>query len=250
MEGTKDVKEKKIKEDEYLVPFISLKQQRRRKIFGIIKFFLPIVLILTVFNVVLLIGIIPSSSMNPIIGKSDLIIVNRLAYAKSSPQRGDIIVFKKGKTISVKRVIGIGGDTIELKDGYVYLNGTILDEDYTMDGSFTLPLADGNSQSLFAVPEGSLFVLGDNRENSSDSRYWGDPYVKINAIYGKVISILSFKHGIKLVKDKTLTAKALDIDALETSPDETGVYKETTAPEIETTAGEGVVIQTLPANIE
>ncbi len=125
---------------------------------------------------------IPSSSMYPTIMKGDRLFGNRLAYANSTPQRGDIVIFyypdnKEEKY--VKRVIGLPGETIEIHDKAVYVNGERLDETAYLDietyGNF----------GPYIVPQDSYFVLGDNRADSWDSRYWTNKYVHEDDIIAK-----------------------------------------------------------------
>ena len=114
---------------------------------------------------------IPSESMEPTIDPGDRILVNRLAYRFGEIQRGDIIVFKAPDTPEVdfvKRVIAIGGDTVEVKKGQVILNGVPQKEGYTSS-------VDSSSFPSQTVPENTLFMMGDNRSNSEDSRYWRSP---------------------------------------------------------------------------
>jgi signal peptidase I len=118
---------------------------------------------------------IPSRSMTPTLNVSDRIIVNKLAYRFSEPARHDIVVFRAPKEASgaleddkdfVKRVIGIPGDTVEVHGGSTYINGR-LDELACITNSVNYDLAP------VTVPEGKLFVLGDNRNHSNDSHCWG-----------------------------------------------------------------------------
>lgn len=128
-------------------------------------------------------GPIGSGSMEPTLMTGDLCMYNCLAYINSKPQRGDIISFYDDaqKTEVTKRVIGIGGDTVDFADGYVFVNGAQLNETYLPEDTET------NCLKSFTVPKDSVFVLGDNRENSYDSRYWDNPYVKVSAIDGKIM---------------------------------------------------------------
>ncbi|MDU0938678.1 MAG: signal peptidase I [Clostridiales bacterium] len=128
---------------------------------------------------------VPSGSMKDTINEGDRIVGLRLAYAFSSPKRGDIIIFKypdNESTKYVKRVIGLPGDTVSFKDGDVYINGEKLNEPYlkTQHSTYT-------SVESYTVPEGSYFMLGDNRENSKDSRFWNNTYVKKQKILAKVM---------------------------------------------------------------
>ncbi len=143
-----------------------------------------------------------SGSMISTLNVDDRVIGNRLAYTFSEPQRGDIIFFayplEKERTY-VKRIIGCPGDTVEIADGAVYINGSKepLAEPYTngqktrVDGEF-IEAANGK----IIVPEDCYFCLGDNRGISVDSREWG--YVARDEIYAK--AWLRYKPSIDLVK--------------------------------------------------
>ena len=119
----------------------------------------------------------------------DFILVNKLAYKFSKPQHDDIVVFEfplNPKVDYIKRVIGVPGDVIEIKDKVVYRNGEKLEPTYTrfVEG-YHLGISDNVDK--FTVPEGYYFMMGDNRDNSLDSRFWG--YVKEDAIIGKAFII-------------------------------------------------------------
>lgn len=119
-------------------------------------------------------------SMAPTLSDSDVIILNRLDIRKRKVDRYDIVSIKGvefEKTI-IKRVIGVAGDTVEIKEGKVYVNGDILEEEYLNDGTETYPYG----ESYWEVPEGSIYVLGDNRNNSLDSRSFGT--VKLTQVDG------------------------------------------------------------------
>jgi signal peptidase I len=135
---------------------------------------------------------IPSGSMLPTLQINDRLIVDKISYRFSNPSRGDIVVFnptaqlerEKYKDAFIKRVIGLPGDRIEVKSGKVYINGKVLNENYLDEAphynwSSTALTPDGK------VPEGHYLVLGDNRNNSYDSHYWG--FVPKDKIVGRAV---------------------------------------------------------------
>lgn len=133
---------------------------------------------------------IPSPSMENTIMTGDRVIGSRLTYKFSNPKRGDIAIFifpdddARGiKTYYVKRVIGLPGDTIDIVDGKIYLNGshTPLDEPYIKE-----PM-DPEPPQHYEVPADSYFMMGDNRNDSNDSRRWEHKYVKKEKMVAKVL---------------------------------------------------------------
>lgn len=124
---------------------------------------------------------VPTGSMEETILSGSRIIINRLAYVSEEPQRGDIVSFyypDDGKTVYLKRIIGLPGETVEGIDGSVYINGRIIEEDYVKEELL-------NDFGPFEVPENAYFLMGDNRNNSWDSRYWNNHYVDADEIIGK-----------------------------------------------------------------
>jgi signal peptidase I len=132
---------------------------------------------------------IPSGSMLPTLQINDRLIVDKLSYRFANPVRGDIVVFdppaKLGfKDAFIKRVIGLPGDRVEVKNGKVYVNDKVLSEKYTEESasyswSSTSLTPDG------IIPEGHYLVLGDNRNNSYDGHYWG--FIPKDRIVGKAV---------------------------------------------------------------
>lgn len=119
-------------------------------------------------------------SMEPTLVPGEFLMVNKLAYKFGQPKYGDIVVFHYDPTEDfIKRVIGLPGDLVEVKEGVVYVNNRAFTEPYIAEP----PDYSGN----WTVPAESLFVLGDNRRNSSDSHVWG--FVAMKEVIGKAIVI-------------------------------------------------------------
>lgn len=167
---------------------------------------IAILLALVIRTVVVQAFTIPSGSMLDTLLVGDYILVNKFIYGAEipyaslhlpgirRPNRGDIIVFKypqDEKRDFIKRVVAIPGDTVQVRDNRVLLNGQMLDEPYVRPGS--VPATSSNHCSgpyacePLVVPPDSYFVMGDNRDNSQDSRYWG--FVTRDKIRGKAFII-------------------------------------------------------------
>ena len=129
---------------------------------------------------------IPSGSMLPTLQINDRLIIDKISYDFSNPKRGDIIVFNPTKTLEqenyhdafIKRVIGLPGDKVEVKAGKVYVNNTALTENY-------LEAPPDYQWGPVIVPANSYLVLGDNRNDSYDSHYWG--FVPRQKVIGKAM---------------------------------------------------------------
>jgi signal peptidase I len=143
---------------------------------------------------------IPSASMEPTLSKGDRVLVNKISYDLHDVNRGDVIVFEldeedvgpDGIKDLIKRVVGLPGDVIESRDGVVYVNDRALDEPYLEDGMTTGDPQDSRNPAIErqTVPEDHVFVLGDNRSNSADSRY---PYrgpIPIDSIVGRAFVLV------------------------------------------------------------
>jgi len=142
---------------------------------------------------------IPSSSMEPTLLVGDHLLVNKFIYGiripytdikflqYNKPKRGDIVVFifpKDRRKDFIKRVIGTEGEKVEIIHNKIYINGKVIDDPW---GHFTMPRSSIEDYGPVKVPEGSLFVMGDNRENSQDSRFWG--FVNLNEVKGKAFIV-------------------------------------------------------------
>ena len=145
---------------------------------------------------------IPSGSMEPTLLIGDHILVNKFIYGVkipfirstvipiSRPERGDVVVFiypvDKSKDF-IKRVIGLPGDKIEIRDKKIYVNGSLYEDKHGFYADRRAVRANPDHPDQFTVPKGHIFVMGDNRDHSYDSRFWG--YVPIETIKGKAFII-------------------------------------------------------------
>ena len=137
---------------------------------------------------------IPTGSMLPTLQINDRLMVDKVSYRFSNPTRGDLVVFQPPAKLNfkenfIKRVIGLPGDRVEVKNGKVYVNGRVLTEKYIAEPPTYTWTKTESSDPQFApnqvVPEGQYLVLGDNRNNSGDSHYWG--FIGKDRIVGKAI---------------------------------------------------------------
>lgn len=165
-------------------------EKKNHKIINFLKEYVPIVvgalvLALLINNFVIVNATIPTGSMENTIQIKDKIIGFRQAYLFSEPERNDIVIFKypdNEKELFIKRVIGLPGETVEIIDGKVYIDGA---EKPLPDLYIKEPMV-GNF-GPYKVPKGCYFMMGDNRNESLDSRYWNNTYVKKEKIIGKAI---------------------------------------------------------------
>lgn len=119
-------------------------------------------------------------SMQPTLQPGEFLVVNKMAYRFSDHQRGDVVVFHhSAQEDYIKRIIGVPGDKVEVIDGLVKVNGVALEEPYIS--------ASPGYTGTWQVPEGMLFVLGDNRNQSSDSHKWG--FVSTESVVGKALVV-------------------------------------------------------------
>ncbi len=115
------------------------------------------------------------NSMHPTYKNGEFLMANKITYRVSQPKRGDVIIFKFSDTQDfIKRIIGVPGDELMIKDGMIYINGDLLDESAYLESTV---ITNGGSYlhegQTITVPDGQYFVCGDNRTNSSDSREFG-----------------------------------------------------------------------------
>ena len=144
---------------------------------------LAVLIVILLSKTVWLCATIPTESMDPTLPAPCFVFSSRAAYWNQAPQRGDIVLFYRGngeKTIYAKRVIGLPGDVIDIVHGQTYINDELLDEPYLAE------TPDTTVELRFIVPEGSYFVMGDNRNHSYDSRHWEEHFVPEDNILSRV----------------------------------------------------------------
>lgn len=177
--------------------WFGMKKSVKKEILGYLKIIAAGVIIAVLLNRFVIINAdITSGSMSTTLEKGDKLIGLRLAYIFSEPKRGDIIIFEypdDGEKLLIKRVIGLPGDMVIIKEGLVYINGSEepLDE----------PYAHGTNKQDFGpylIPADCYFVLGDNRDNSKDSRYWKNTYVTKKQIVAK--ALFRYNNGFKIIE--------------------------------------------------
>lgn len=139
--------------------------------------------------------IVEGASMNPTLQTQERVVVSKFPYWFEEPQKNDVIVFEFQRDPSrnfIKRVIATGGDTIEITGGTVYVNDQPLKEDYIKETTRT-------EYPKTVVPEGTVFAMGDNRNNSLDSRFEDVGFIKLDAIKGKANVVMWPLAAMKLL---------------------------------------------------
>ncbi len=150
-------------------------EARKKLIREIVIWVVEILAVILLSYVIVAFGMVKTSmvgeSMSPTLADSESIIVNKLSYRFKSPKRFDVIVFKQNGNehsyYNIKRVVGLPGETIQIKDGAIYINGELLEEEYNVE----LMNNGGLAKEPITLDAGEYFVLGDNRNGSEDSRY-------------------------------------------------------------------------------
>lgn len=192
------------------------KNKRRYILATLTCIFLILIPTIYIFPVKYVVG----KCMEPQIKEHTLSISNRLSYKLHDPKRGDVIAINRNGEQYLKRIIGMPGDTIEFKDGYLFIRNRLINETYISGKSY--------SNKTFKVPDESYFVLGDNREIANDSRHWDNAYVKKTDIIGK--ALINFSLDLKI--NQTIAGVDIKLEgetAEEKSSDqsETGTEKDT-----------------------
>lgn len=161
----------------------NLKKQIKEIFEWVLILALAVVAAMLINRYVIIKAEVPTGSMENTIEVDDCILGFKLAYVFNGPERGDVVIFPypdNQEVIYVKRVIGLPGETVEIKNGAVYIDGMPIAESYLkeeMKGEY----------GPYVVPEGCYFMLGDNRNSSADSRKWANTFLKEEDIMAKVL---------------------------------------------------------------
>ena len=155
---------------------------------------MTLAVVVLIFRVLLQLAYVPSGSMETTIPTKSLLVGWRLPYLVSDPvpQRGSIVTFwdEEMGHVLVKRVVGLPGETVSFEGGFVYINGEKLDEDYLPVSGITQ-----SEKDTFQVPTDCIFVMGDNRTGSHDSRYLREPYIPVSQVQGRMLLAISIGSG-------------------------------------------------------
>lgn len=178
---------KVISDDNDEKPELNSDKKQKTVLYEILLFIRDLALILIIFGLFTTFiadrTSVIGDSMEPHIHNGDFIVLNKLTYRFSEPKRFDIVVFPYNNSGSnyIKRIIGLPGEIIEIKDGKVYINNEVLKDNYAMEDI----VFNGNQTYPLIIPEGEYFLMGDNRNDSSDSRYKDVGTIPRKKIIGK-----------------------------------------------------------------
>lgn len=151
----------------------------------VISILIAIVLAFFIRYFIVELYMVEGPSMRPTLQNGERLVVNKFIYRFKDPERGQVLVFRYARDPSrdfIKRVIAVAGDTIEIKDGRIFLNGQLLNEPYILERT-------RGSYPAATVPEGHIYVMGDNRNNSEDSRFKDVGFVPLELIKGKAVAV-------------------------------------------------------------
>jgi len=169
-----------------------MKKHTKKKDKGIVREYIESIIIAVILALIVREFIvqafkIPTGSMKPTLNEDNRIFVNKYIYRFKDPERGDIVVFKYPEDIKkdfIKRLIAVGGETVEIKDGNILINGKVIEEPKSISSIFYYNRGEyGGMGQKITVPKDSFYMLGDNSGSSRDSRYWG--FVPRKYIIGK-----------------------------------------------------------------
>ncbi|WP_196594298.1 signal peptidase I [Pectinatus sottacetonis] len=151
----------------------------------IISIVIAVVLALFIRHFIVELYLVDGPSMEPTLENHERLVVNKFVYRFREPKKGEVLIFQYPKDPSrdfIKRVIALPGDTIEIKNGHVFVNGKLQNEPYILSQT-------KGDYPLTTIPAGHIFVMGDNRNNSEDSRFPDVGFVPFNLIRGKAVLV-------------------------------------------------------------
>ena len=151
----------------------------------IVSIVVAVVLAFLIREFIVELYIVDGPSMQPTLQSQERLVVNKFIYGLRDPERGEILVFeypRDRKRDFIKRVIGVPGDTVEIKEGRVFVNDQLLSEDYILEKT-------RGDYPKSVVPKGTNFVMGDNRNNSEDSRFADVGFVPYELVKGKAVLV-------------------------------------------------------------
>ena len=149
----------------------------------VVSIVIAVVLAMIIRTFVVELYLVDGPSMRPTLQHAQRLVVNKFIYHFRAPEKGEVLIFRYPKDPSrdfIKRVIAVPGDTIEIKDGNVFVNGELQNEDYILSKC-------RGDYPKSTIPEGHIFVMGDNRNNSEDSRFPDVGFVQFDLIKGKAM---------------------------------------------------------------
>jgi len=174
----------------------NMKNELWKEVLSWAKIIIFILLFATFFNSYIIVNArVPTPSMEDTIQTGDRIVAFRLSYLFREPRRYEMIVFRGPEgdpTLYVKRIVGLPGESLLIRDGHVYINGSTTPQNSEfikghIRGNFGVYNAATSQLDPYIIPEGHFFVLGDYRDRSEDSRGWQEPYIPQDRILGRVI---------------------------------------------------------------
>ncbi|MDD6397073.1 MAG: signal peptidase I [Anaerovibrio sp.] len=151
----------------------------------VVSIVIAVVLAMIIRTFVVELYLVDGPSMRPTLQHAQRLVVNKFIYHFRAPEKGEVLIFRYPKDPSrdfIKRVIAVPGDTIEIKDGNVFVNGELQNEDYILSKC-------RGDYPKSTIPEGHIFVMGDNRNNSEDSRFPDVGFVPFDLIKGKAMLV-------------------------------------------------------------
>jgi signal peptidase I len=182
-----------VPEDQTQLPKPARANNLRTALFEILQTLILAVILYFAIDAVFARVRVINISMQPSFYEGNVLLVNKLAYKLGKMHTGDVVIFHNPKALEedyIKRLIGKPGDTVRAENGKIYVNGVALDEPYIAQPPYYI--------GEWVVPEDSVFVLGDNRNSSSDSHSWG--FVPLDDLVGKALLVYWPLNAVKIIQ--------------------------------------------------